>query len=198
MADLILFYLITIYMKSLLDYVGIYHSVVNKDLCDEILHELNIAEYIEHGFYSHSDKKRFKTDAEPYISHTEIEKISYLNDIVNQCLITYVYEKSGGYLPGFDGFTNVRFNKYQKGQIMSKHCDRVQEMFDGERKGIPTLSVVGLLNDDFTGGDFIMFEDTKINLEKGTVIVFPSTFMYPHRVTEVKTGIRHSFVSWSW
>ena len=71
-------------------------------------------------------------------------------------------------------------------------------MFDGERKGIPTLSVVGLLNDNFQGGDFIMFDNEKINLVQGDILIFPSTFMYPHKVTAIKEGVRYSFVSWMW
>ena len=81
---------------------------------------------------------------------------------------------------------------------MHWHADRVQQMFDGERKGIPTLSVVGLLNDDFEGGEFIMFEDEKISLKQGDILIFPSTFMYPHKVTQITKGVRYSFVSWVW
>ena len=78
------------------------------------------------------------------------------------------------------------------------HADRVQQMFDGERKGIPTLSVVGLLNDNFTGGDFIMLDDNKVELGAGDILIFPSTFMYSHKVTLITEGTRYSFVSWVW
>ena len=81
---------------------------------------------------------------------------------------------------------------------MHLHADRVQQMFDGERKGIPTLSVVGLLNDNFTGGDFIMLEDNKVELGAGDILIFPSTFMYQHKVTLITEGTRYSFVSWVW
>ena len=47
---------------------------------------------------------------------------------------------------------------------MHWHADRVQQMFDGERKN--SKFVVGLLNDDFEGGEFIMFEDEKNYLDK--------------------------------
>ena len=55
---------------------------------------------------------------------------------------------------------------------MHWHADRVQQMFDGERKGIHST------NDDFEGGEFIMFEDEKIT-KQGDILIFPSTFMYP-------------------
>ena len=79
---------------------------------------------------------------------------------------------------------------------MKKHWDQIHSMFSGEKKGVPILSIVGVLNDNYEGGDFIMFEDTKIELPTGSILIFPSTFMYPHKVTSITKGVRHSFVSW--
>ena len=41
-----------------------------------------------------------------------------------------------------------------------------------------------------------MFKDKEIKLKTGDILIFPSNFMYPHRVEPVKKGIRFSFVSW--
>jgi len=71
-------------------------------------------------------------------------------------------------------------------------------LFDGNRKGIPILSVVGLLSNDFTGGEFVMFKDKVIELKEGDILIFPSVFMYTHRVEPILTGTRNSFVSWVW
>jgi predicted 2-oxoglutarate/Fe(II)-dependent dioxygenase YbiX len=81
---------------------------------------------------------------------------------------------------------------------MAKHCDHIHDMFDGKMKGIPTLSIVGFLNDDYEGGEFIMFDDMEIKLKQGDVLIFPSNFLYPHKVNPVTKGIRDSFVSWVW
>jgi predicted 2-oxoglutarate/Fe(II)-dependent dioxygenase YbiX len=43
-----------------------------------------------------------------------------------------------------------------------------------------------------------MFESDIIDLPKGSIMVFPSNFLYPHKVTEVTNGTRYSFVSWCW
>ena len=40
---------------------------------------------------------------------------------------------------------------------MAEHCDHISSLFDGQIKGIPMLSVVGQLNDNFEGGEFVMF-----------------------------------------
>ena len=69
-------------------------------------------------------------------------------------------------------------------------------VFDGEKKGIPILSVLGVLNDDYEGGEFIIFDDTEIKFDKGDVLVFPSLFLYPHKVEPVKSGTRYSYISW--
>jgi len=81
---------------------------------------------------------------------------------------------------------------------MKLHCDHIHSMFDGERKGVPTLTILGALNDDYEGGELLMFGDYKIDMPAGSVAVFPSNFMFPHEVKPVKKGIRFSYVSWTW
>ena len=81
---------------------------------------------------------------------------------------------------------------------MQNHSDHIHALFDGERKGVPILSIIGILNDDYEGGEFIMFGDKKINTKKGDLLIFPSNFLYPHEVTPVTRGVRYSYVSWLW
>lgn len=70
-------------------------------------------------------------------------------------------------------------------------------MFDGNKKGIPILTVLGGLNDDYEGGELILCGE-QVELKAGEVLVFPSNFLYPHEVKPVKSGTRYSFVSWVW
>ena len=37
----------------------------------------------------------------------------------------------------------------------------------------------------------------EIPLKTGDILLFPSTFMYPHEVKEARKGTRYSFVSWA-
>jgi len=105
---------------------------------------------------------------------------------------------------GFDwfnswlGYSSIKFIKYSLGETMVDHYDSIHSLFDGERKGIPTLSIIGTLNDDYEGGELYMFMDKKIDMKAGDLLIFPSTFMYPHRVDPVKNGTRYSYVSWTW
>lgn len=93
-------------------------------------------------------------------------------------------------------FSPIRFNRYQKGQTMRIHCDHIKTLFEGEVKGIPILSIIINFNDDYQGGDLIFWDDYKVDLGEGDVVVFPSLFLFPHRIEEVTENIRYSGVAW--
>ena len=63
------------------------------------------------------------------------------------------------------------------------------------------LSIIINLNDDYEGGDLI-FTDQKnkeikrLKLNKGSIVFFPSNFMYPHSIQPITKGTRYSIVSW--
>ena len=99
---------------------------------------------------------------------------------------------------GWAGYTQIRFNRYEKSKKMANHCDHIQTIFQGEKTGIPNLSCLGLLNENYTGRQFIMFDDMKIKFESCDLIIFPSIFLFPHRVERVKKGTRYSYISWTW
>jgi len=63
------------------------------------------------------------------------------------------------------------------------------------------LSVIMNLNDTYEGGDLI-FTDQKekeikrLKLSKGSIVFFPSNFMYPHSILPITKGKRYSIVAW--
>ena len=97
-----------------------------------------------------------------------------------------------------DKFTGIRFNRYGSGQIMRQHMDHIHSIFDGKEKGIPVLSFILNLNDDYEGADLYFWKDHIVKLGKGDIIMFPSLFLFPHGVTEATKGKRYSAVSWGW
>ena len=63
------------------------------------------------------------------------------------------------------------------------------------------LSVIINLNDDYEGGDLIFTDQNEkeiktLKLGKGTMVFFPSNFMYPHRIQPITKGTRYSIVAW--
>jgi len=63
------------------------------------------------------------------------------------------------------------------------------------------LSIIINLNNNYKGGDLI-FTDQKekeikrFKLSKGSIIFFPSNFMYPHKIEPITKGTRFSVVAW--
>ena len=63
------------------------------------------------------------------------------------------------------------------------------------------LSIIINLNDNYKGGDLVFFdqkekETMKLKLGKGSVVFFPSNFMYPHSIQPITKGTRYSIVAW--
>ncbi len=110
----------------------------------------------------------------------------------------YVRSFKYKWFDGWNGYSIIKFLRYNEGHQMAEHCDHISSLFDGKVKGIPMLSVVGQLNEDFEGGEFVMWGDKVIEFESGDLIIFPSNFVYPHKVVPVTKGARYSYVSWAY
>lgn len=84
--------------------------------------------------------------------------------------------------------------KYSVGGKYEIHTDHT---YVGRRH----VSVIMNLNDDYEGGDLI-FTDQKnkeikrLKLNKGSIVFFPSNFMYPHGIQPITKGTRYSIVAW--
>lgn len=187
--------------KNLHDYVKVYKDFMPVELCQKILPQLENAEWTEHTFYNASTDELISHENELAISHDNVDGKQELMQRIWEVLHQYVMvdmESMHDWFDSWNGFSDVRFNRYDPSTKMKLHCDHIHSMFDGQRKGVPVLTVLGALNDGYTGGEFIMFGDEVIEMPARSVIVFPSNFLYPHEVRPVKSGIRYSFVSWAW
>ena len=185
--------------KNLRDYVKVYNNQFDKDTCELTLKELKFATWQQHYFDS-TDSNRTA------LSGNDELAISWSKLTTNKLLMKRIWDGLEQYVltdfpfpwhTGWEGFTDIRFNRYSANKKMAEHCDHIV-INEGTRKGIPVLSFVGVLNDDYEGGEFIMFQDEVIELKQGDLMIFPSVFLFPHRVEPVTKGTRHTFVSWSW
>ena len=63
------------------------------------------------------------------------------------------------------------------------------------------LSIIINLNNNYSGGDLV-FTDQKekeikrLKLSEGSMVFFPSNFMYPHKIEPITKGTRYSIVAW--
>ena len=118
----------------------------------------------------------------------------YWNYIKNEIERIYIFYKAK-----FPAMTSSKINqidllKYSPGGKYNIHTDHYTNT--------PRhLSIIMNLNDGYEGGDLI-FTDQKekeikrLKLGKGSIVFFPSNFMYPHGIQPITKGTRYSIVSW--
>ena len=186
--------------RDLQHYVKQFKGRIDKNLCDTLVREIDTIQFKQHTFYDArtGELKPRSGSQELSMSYDDCPSRSILSKKLWYVIHDYLKYINLPWFVSWSGYTPPRFNKYDQDKKMALHCDHIQSMFDGEKKGIPTLSVLGVLNDDYKGGEFIMFDDTEIKFDKGDVLVFPSVFLYPHKVEPVKSGTRYSYISWAW
>ena len=192
--------------KDLTKYVANYENFLDADYCKKAVKALKKAEWSTHQFYEAGSGNYVSYDNELSVSWSNIKQRQEIQDKIYNGLQRYINELptmtkvdyAHSWFSGWAGYSELRFNKYDKNTQMKLHCDHIHSMFDGDRKGIPSLSLLGCLNDDYEGGELMFWDDTEIELKGGSLLIFPSNFMYPHEVKPVKKGSRYSYVSWAW
>jgi hypothetical protein len=91
-------------------------------------------------------------------------------------------------------YTHFRINCYEAGGFMKEHIDNIHHSH-GQKQGYPHITSLIFLNEDYDGGEFTLCGET-IDKGKGSAVVFPSNFMYPHEVKKVTSGVRYSIMTW--
>lgn len=183
---------------------------LQKDFCRHVLKVLELSKWDKHNFisYDSSSEIRFAPsgDHEPdFLAHdskgwTTTAYPSQINNFIikelRNAIVEYISELRFPWFNSWTGYSKIKFLRYSEHQRMAGHCDHISSLFDGNTKGIPILSIIGVLNDDYEGGELIMFQDKEIKMKAGDLIIFPSIFLYPHRIEPIIKGKRYSYVSW--
>jgi hypothetical protein len=94
-----------------------------------------------------------------------------------------------------DTVKEVTALKYETGGFYIYHTD----YFDAQPR---QFSLILMLNNDFEGGEIVFTtpsyeEEYRIKNVPGRLLVWPSNFMFPHKVDKVTKGTRFSIVGWS-
>lgn len=172
-------------------------NVFSKDFCIEKINQLNqldISQWESHRWTSPYDYDKNSNIKDFSVTYQQTIYESMIEDI-NKFLLDYQRHTSKFFQ--ISQISPIRFNRYNETQGMLEHVDHIYGIFDGKNRGIPVISILGVLNDDYDGGDFWLCGE-KIDLNAGDIIAFPSVFMYPHKVTPVTKGLRYSWISWGY
>ena len=186
--------------KDLRTYLKVYKDWIPSDICKETVKELEKIEgqFQTHQFYDVHSNSNHSYEHELSVTHSDVKHKQLFMQRIWEGLQKYMADFQFPWYSSWSGFSEVRFNRYRPDTQMKLHCDHIHSMFDGERKGIPTLTILGGLNNDYQGGELVLWEDTITPLKEGEIMIFPSNFLYPHRVDLVTKGTRYSYVSWAW
>ena len=175
------------------DYCKVY-NVIPKDICDKIILDYkNNPNWQEHEWYiPRDDSYTTRHNKELSVLDTKNE-LDYLSPWLTATLEKYCNDIGvGTHIVSI--YTPLRLNRYATGEIMSEHCDLIRR---GPHDGVPVLSFILAFNDDYQGGKFMMNNEI-VELKQGDILIFPSTFLYKHCITEVTSGTRYSGVIWSY
>ena len=184
--------------QQLSDYIFFYPDAMDTKTCEWIInHYETTAKWQQSSFannYGNTGTSQVAMDeywvgsSDPYYQN--------IKETFDYCVDDYIHFNPG-ILEGQVGreFTDFRINRYGEGGFMKQHIDAIHHSH-GQKQGYPHLTALTFLNDDYAGGEFVLCNDKYIEKIQGSVIVFPSNFMYPHEVKEVTKGKRFSMMTW--
>ena len=183
----------TCQMNNIHDYVLV-HNAHSREECNSFIEELEKTHWKPHTWYQ--NRTNIFADRKDFSVQNNVEVQTRMRDGFISAIKQYFKVISSDVTDQFN-FSPVRFNKYETGESIKHHVDHIHSIFDGKRKGIPIMSFVGVFNDDYEGGEFIL-AGKEYSLKAGDVIMFPSVFLYPHEVKPITSGTRYSWVLWAY
>jgi predicted 2-oxoglutarate/Fe(II)-dependent dioxygenase YbiX len=175
---------------NLNDYILVFKQVIPEHIRETSLVELKSLQWTDNTYME--EQTVYEKDIQ--YTETRLGTTEQICSIEKTCVDHYIKHIGFYWFSSYTGIDLPRYNKTATGKEIRQHSDLTHNITDLTHPAL--LSVVGLLNDDFKGGEFIICDDLNMNLEAGDIIIFPSQFLYPHRVNEVTEGTRYSFASW--
>ena len=210
--------------NTLKDFISVYDNVLTKDYCKYIIETTKNADWVEQYYELNG---RIVSDGMQTCFNIGSKTKLMLTQPIKNTLDTYT-KTIGEELFSVKEISPIRLNKYELNARMNPHIDHQPayrllskgeefkidsgitqdklekvKIYDSNAKnhvagGIPILTLVGILNDDFVGGEFIFWDEYAPVLKTGSLLVFPSNFLYKHAINSVRQGTRYSFIVWVW
>ena len=183
-------------MKNLNDYILVVSDIVPFDLCDAMLAEYKECDDWINAVVKNGEALNVRNCQTIGISFNSIiEKNKDTRQKLDQELFDCASKAIEGYKNRFPTTmiqedSGYELLKYNAGGFYITHTDSFK---DRPR----AVSCSFALNDDYEGGEFAFFDRELVyKLKKGSCIMFPSNFMYPHEIMPVTSGTRYSIVTW--
>jgi predicted 2-oxoglutarate/Fe(II)-dependent dioxygenase YbiX len=178
------------------DYIVVEKNVVPLDLCEALIQEYKNSTEWRKAITSGGLNLNIRNVQEVEISNSYIiEK----NELLRKKLDTELFLCAGKAIQAYvNKFSSVNIKEdtgyqllqYKEGQFYSQHTDS----YNIKNRAV---SCSFALNDDYEGGQWGFF-GRKIVMQapKGSALMFPSNFMYPHEIMPVTKGERYAVITW--
>jgi predicted 2-oxoglutarate/Fe(II)-dependent dioxygenase YbiX len=179
-------------------YVVVLENVLSADFCDQLMAEFATSDewkFARVGGQAEVDRDTRNVDVIELSQRSILQKNATVREVFEQTLYGAGLKAVRHYQALFPfcrivegrGFELLR---YHTGGFYRTHTDSF--------KRVPrSLSCSFALNDNFGGGDWSLFcGDYTLRPPKGSAVLFPSNFMFPHEILEVTSGTRYAVVTW--
>lgn len=183
--------------KNIKDYILTFDNLMPHDICNEIIKEYeNCDEWKDSTIAENILEKKSRNCQNIMISSKEIiENNKNIRTKIDENIYKCISNVLSLYIKNFNTVlvsndTGYDLLRYNTGNFYNEHIDYFSKQ--------PRLLSCSInLNDNYTGGEFSFFNKEIIySLKKGSAIIFPSNFMYPHSILPITKGTRYSIVTW--
>lgn len=196
-------------LNLLLDYVRVFDDAIDEKLLKKIYQYAKDKPYfckttdttIDEGTGEEKVDKQIRSGSvEPLSSinspsMTNARICNFLTNVFLKYGEKYLYFTLGKPMMGFK-INQVELLRYSEKDHFIKHVD-------AGPSNHRTLSFILMLNEDYKGGvlEILSPKGESINLKipgkANRLVMFPSTFMYPHVVHPIEQGERFTIVAWA-
>ncbi len=177
-------------LNKLSDFIHCFENILDLSICDQIVNDSEKETFYSAGVQKTSNKNDARNC---YYKRLNKKYNSFVYKAIHTALSKYIKQHEffqTGLSIEDTGYDHLLYKGDQKGEY-KMHVDHVDI-------SPRVLSISLILNDNYEGGNFSFFKDNPfiIKKKKGSVIIFPSNFCFPHAVTPVTNGDRHSIITW--
>jgi predicted 2-oxoglutarate/Fe(II)-dependent dioxygenase YbiX len=179
------------------DYIVTFENIIAHNTCDVVINEFsNEEEWTKTVVGQGVVDNKIRSAETIVISYPRVieknleirQKID--NDIFNSAGLAIKKYNEKFPLTKIEEDSGYELLRYKEGQFYTQHTDS----FKARPRAV---SCSFALNDDYEGGEWGFFNrGITLKAPKGSAVLFPSNFMYPHEIMPVTKGTRYSIVTW--
>ena len=166
-------------------FIHVENNVISDDFCKQIIEEYDEPDDWKPGTINDYEINEYRKCEVVYLSNDEtLERNLKTRKKIDEKLYEIITKLIKKYLKKYDslGYVQIKEDtgymllRYKTGDYVKKHVDTSSDQHR-------TLSCSLILNDDYEGGEISFFNgEIKPHLKKGDLLIFPSSFTYPHQV----------------